>query len=751
MEEPHTSHFDIPFEPVSSDQPLLVDVGADDAGHPVLVPATPPNLVVFDADDAAVDLIADLLVRSIALRGTDRHRVWIADTASAGQLPASLSGLHLLAGISDQVAIGRQEIDAVLGVMRHTIVQRALDVGLSPSFLDAGGAVGRSSVLLVADLRYRQLAPKQLAALLDVCRFGPRFGVGALVATTPELLETYQKYAQARSAGDKGGFHHLGDDGPWVGDHVVRARDGGWELRPHGVRFHTASDAGSRARAITAITARDGSGSVTLAALLAAPTPVPPVDVGVTLRLGADAEGLRTVTLGDSDPHLLLIGRSGAGKSTLLHQVLAAACLDYGPDDLRLWVLDLKGGNEFADLAPELGGRAPAHLDRLVLDSEPELAQASLRAAVEELDRRADLFRSRRFRDLAAARAAGVELARILIVVDEFQVLFEVDETSAVNALDVLARKGRSYGIHLVLASQKLGPYQYGARAAFEQATIRVALGLSGDARDAVLGHRAQETIRRRRSDTWVGGPPPGYADPEPRGSGWAVSSTHAAAGFVFARPDHELLAGLRAANPAGDPVTLVAGVYQPVVERPTGAALDVGVRVIDLRPVLVSFDRTETSHLMVVGQDPPALAALHAAARYVGSGVVVHTPAGSAIPDAITAAPDGALLVVDLEGAPAPGHRSDLAGDLAAAVQRDVHVLFVASSERSARRVLGIGWHKLARHVLVLHAAGFTQWPLRTKFRPAPSRAALVDNGTGEVATVLLRGSHVDPAAGTG
>ena len=58
-----------------------------------------------------------------------------------------------------------------------------------------------------------------------------------------------------------------------------------------------------------------------------------------------------------------------------------------------------------------------------------------------------------------------------------------------------------------------------------------------------------------------------------------------------------------------------------------------------------------------------------------------------------------------------------------------------------TAHRGLGFGWQKLARHILVMPAAGFTDWPMRTKFRPEHSRGAVFDNATGDIVTLLLRG----------
>lgn len=733
--------YDVPEDAAHPGQPLLIPLGTRPDGEPVLVSATPPNLVVFDGSDHAVDLIADLTVRAVAARGLAHHRIWVADLAAAGTLPTSLGALARNTGVDPHVLVDRNELRAVIGMLRRTIAQRALLHTSSKrrSYLDAADPIGQASVLFVADMRYRHLSDKDLGALLDVLRFGPTYGVGALIAAAPDLLDKYRDFAALRNPAKRPVPHNdMSEGDAWVGDHVVADTDNIWQLLPHQVPFSAHSDPVERDRAVAAIAARDTKGGVGLEALLTAAAGTADPDDGITLRLGTGPGGLQTVTLNDSDPHMLCIGRSGSGKSTLIHQMVAGVVNDYSPEDMRLWVLDLKGGNEFADLAPALGGAAPAHLDRVVLDSEPELAQATLRAAVDELERRSNLFRSHRLRDLRTARAAGHRLPRMLIIVDEFQVLFAASENTAASALDVLARKGRSYGIHLLLTSQHLPTVHYGTRAAFAQATARIALGLPRHDRDGVLGARAVRTERPRHRP-WVGGPPEGLENPDPRGTGWVATSTRTAAPFAFPAPDVELLASLRS-HTAGDPLTVISGVYAPGLDRATPGCLDVGVDVMNMEPVQIPLDSTDTSHLFILGRDRTGVAAVIDAAYLTSEVREAALGPDSNIVDEIGAADADTIGFIHLDGAAPVGLRDDVAGALAAAARRNTHIVFVASSEAVTRRVLGIGWAKLARHTLALHASGYSSWPHHFKFRPESSRAALIDTAADHVATVVLR-----------
>lgn len=192
---------------------------------------------------------------------------------------------------------------------------------------------------------------------------------------------------------------------------------------------------------------------VLLEALLAA-DPVDPLRIPI----GRDDEGapatvdLREAARNGDGPHGLVIGATGTGKSELLRSLVIAAAHQSSPADLALLLVDYKGGAAFSDLA-----RLP-HSAGLVtnLNSDRhgiERLCASLRA---ELRRRQSTLRDAGADDIDAYRIrAKSRMPRLLVVVDEYAELIE-ESPDMLDVLMSLGRLGRSLGIHLLLASQRL-------------------------------------------------------------------------------------------------------------------------------------------------------------------------------------------------------------------------------------------------------------------------------------------------------
>lgn len=203
--------------------------------------------------------------------------------------------------------------------------------------------------------------------------------------------------------------------------------------------------------------------------------------------IGEGTEGeLVELVLGDDPPHALVGGPSGSGKTNLLYCWLAGLAGRYSPDELELHLLDFKEGVSFARFAPS--HRDPSWLPqvRLVginINSDREFGLALLRHLAEELRRRAAAAKEVGATKLAELRAEdpGGHWPRIVAVIDEFQVLLGARDavtTEAVTLLEDLARRGRSQGIHLVLASQDVTGIEalWGRSALVAQFTLRIAL-----------------------------------------------------------------------------------------------------------------------------------------------------------------------------------------------------------------------------------------------------------------------------------
>ena len=157
-------------------------------------------------------------------------------------------------------------------------------------------------------------------------------------------------------------------------------------------------------------------------------------------------------------PHGLLVGATGSGKSELLRTLVLALAVTHSPEILNFVLVDFKGGATFTLL-----DRLP-HTSALITNLEDELplVDRMLGAIQGELTRRQELLRrSGNYasqRDYERARSAGVPLTplpSLLVIVDEFSELLEA-RPDFIDMFVSIGRVGRSLGIHLLLASQRL-------------------------------------------------------------------------------------------------------------------------------------------------------------------------------------------------------------------------------------------------------------------------------------------------------
>ncbi|MFP5328400.1 MAG: FtsK/SpoIIIE domain-containing protein, partial [Acidimicrobiia bacterium] len=170
---------------------------------------------------------------------------------------------------------------------------------------------------------------------------------------------------------------------------------------------------------------------------------------GLAHPLGLGIDGPVTVDLVSDGPHALIGGTSGAGKSELLQSVVASLAATYPPSRVNFLFVDYKGGASstvFRDLPHTVG---------CVTNLDGELALRALTSLRAELNRRMKLLEGRA-KDLAEMLERHPEEAppSLVIVVDEFATLVEEIPDFVAGMVDI-AQRGRSLGIHLVLATQR--------------------------------------------------------------------------------------------------------------------------------------------------------------------------------------------------------------------------------------------------------------------------------------------------------
>ena len=172
--------------------------------------------------------------------------------------------------------------------------------------------------------------------------------------------------------------------------------------------------------------------------------------------LGAGLDGPFSVDIRRDGPHALIAGTTGSGKSELLQTLVAALAVVNRPESMSFVLVDYKGGSAFKDCVDL------PHTVGMVTDLDTHLVSRALVSLGAELHRREHI--------LAKAGAKDIEdyvemldrnpdlpqMPRLMLVIDEFASLAR-ELPDFVKGLVNIAQRGRSLGIHLVLATQRPG------------------------------------------------------------------------------------------------------------------------------------------------------------------------------------------------------------------------------------------------------------------------------------------------------
>jgi S-DNA-T family DNA segregation ATPase FtsK/SpoIIIE len=167
--------------------------------------------------------------------------------------------------------------------------------------------------------------------------------------------------------------------------------------------------------------------------------------------LGVGTQGAFSIDLRNDGPHALIAGTTGSGKSELLRTLVAAAAANAPPNRLSFLLIDYKGGAAFAPCA------SLPHVVDVVSDLDEHLAERALVSLDAELKRRERILAESGARDLLELQRRNPDIAPpvLVIAVDEFAKLR--DEVPAfVDGVVDIAQRGRSLGVHMVLAAQTL-------------------------------------------------------------------------------------------------------------------------------------------------------------------------------------------------------------------------------------------------------------------------------------------------------
>jgi len=440
--------------------PRLTRIGAfaDRNATPALVPILGSRGLVLAAAGHSLDRARasteGLLLRFLAALPPGRVRFTLVDHLNKGGAFASLLKLHKSL-LGDMVWHEEAQIaDVMRGLIDHMSI--VIQKYLTNQYADIEAYNAAAGELVEA---YRILAISDFPAGFDraraeqvvsIARNGPRCGVYVVLtvdtaAPVPhgfKLAELYRNATVLTAEGDGFRFDH-----PVLRRALV-------ELDPTPPKA-----------AVDAIVEPISKGATRLGPVKVdfrrfAPTELWQESTADGVQVPIGRRGARDIQLFEVGRpqgiahHALIAGKTGLGKTVLLHALVLQLALRYSPEELQLYLVDFKVGVEF-----EPYRRLP-HVRVLAIESEREFGLSVLEGLRAELNRRGELFKRDGVSGLAAFRTStGERMPRIIAVIDEFQQFFESSDRLASQArliLDDLARRGRSFGIHLVLCTQTI-------------------------------------------------------------------------------------------------------------------------------------------------------------------------------------------------------------------------------------------------------------------------------------------------------
>ncbi|WP_230199538.1 DNA translocase FtsK [Bacillus testis] len=174
----------------------------------------------------------------------------------------------------------------------------------------------------------------------------------------------------------------------------------------------------------------------------------------LTVAMGLDITGAPIVTDLRKMPHGLIAGATGSGKSVCINTMLVSLLYKATPQELKVLLIDPK----MVELAPY--NNIPHLVSPVITDV--KAATAALKWAVEEMERRYELFAHTGVRDIQRFNKKAEEhnqhsdrLPYIVIIIDELADLMMMSPAEVEEAICRIAQKARACGIHLIVATQR--------------------------------------------------------------------------------------------------------------------------------------------------------------------------------------------------------------------------------------------------------------------------------------------------------
>lgn len=234
---------------------------------------------------------------------------------------------------------------------------------------------------------------------------------------------------------------------------------------------------------------------------------------GLTFCVGKYGVNNMEITIGDEvnqRHNAVITGAVGQGKSNLISVIIHSLCLRYSPREVQMYLLDFKEGVTFKAFSNIGQEDYLPHAKTLGLESDVSFGLAVLNSLFHEYQSRMKLLKEKNAKSIRELRKRfpDIQMPRIVVVIDEFQMMFGDDHYTGEKIADMLEKSVRLFraaGIHFILASQSLIGNQalaHNQESIFSQIPIRIALKNSVSEARAVLAmdNAAAAFVRPRES-----------------------------------------------------------------------------------------------------------------------------------------------------------------------------------------------------------------------------------------------------------